>query len=589
MNIITSTFSVVKPILENQNKFIEDKVSKLPGVLQCKINKDYKAYVVTYDSELCIEEDINRIIENPELNSSDKMEFSLVSFLFISMFFIILFLLNLKFKHINSFQTFLFVLVIFIGSLTPFYQIKYDDEFKEISEYINFLFSNTKISKSTLFHIGRVLGFTLIGLVFGYIGSLIKTSAFFFPIFQILASIYILALGLYICGIKVFKRVHRSLPFVTEHRIVSGNKFVIGLKSCLIPSITIQVMQIFAGATGSPQFGASVLFIFTLATIPNGISNHIITHTLGELRVAKASAASGILVLILGFFILFSGLGTYPVIKESTPNLNNFFNQNKEDESSLLSKVAVIQSDFQTAEITIENNHFSPTILYVKKNVPLQLNFKYLGNNNDKRNIYFSPLDLKYSFEEKTGSILLPPLENNVIFYNFTGSHAGKIIVSDNPILDSLNASKELSTFKVEQRRLTEFLKKDTPLEKVIKKAEPSPDEKTQTIVIENSLYNLSPYIIVAKPAIPLEMVFNLTNFNVEHSHMTIRKIGNPSTIKTLTKSANFFNETVTFNVPGTYVLLDQNTVVAMFHIDNNLRNIDLEAIKSKHLGPKSN
>lgn len=589
MNIITSTFSVVKPLLENQSKPIEEKVSKLPGVLQCKINKDYKAYVVTYDSELCKEEDINRIIENPDLNSSDKMEFSLVSFLFIAMFFIMLFLLNLKFHHINSLLTFLFILVIFIGSLTPFYQIRYDEEFKEISEYNKILFNDTKISKNIFFHLGRILGLTVMGLVLGYLGSLFKDSASLFQLYQIFASVYILLLGLYICGIKVLKRVHRLLPIFTKHKIVSGSKFIIGLKSCLIPTITLQVMQIFASATGSPRFGAAILFVFTLATIPNALSNQVITHTVGESRVAKASAISGVFVLVLGFFILVSGLGTYPIIKKSIPSISAFLNPVKDEEVSFLSTIAKIETDTQTVDITIENNRFTPTLLYVKKNMPLTINFKYLGNNNDKRNLYFTSLGIKYSFEGKTGSIVLPALQNNITFFNWTGTHSGKIIVSDNPKLDLQSASKDLVAFKDEQKRLSVLLKKDTPLEKVVKKAELSPDQKTQTMLIESSQYSFSPFIIVAKPYIPLEIVFNLSNYGFQHDNMTIQKVGNPSPVKTLMKNANFFNETVTFNFPGTYILLDQNTVVAVFHIDNNFRNIELDTIRSRYLGPKPN
>ena len=589
MNIITSTFSVVKPVFDNQTKFIEDKVSKLPGVLQCKINKDYRAFVVTYDSELCKEEDINRIIENSELDSSASMEFSLVSFLFISTFFILLFLLNLKFNHISNLLTILFILVIFIGSLSPFYQIRYDEEFKEISGYTKILFKDPLISKSILFHLGRILGFTVLGLILGYLGSLLKFSLVLFQIFQILASFYILALGLYICGIKMFKRLHRLLPIATKLKISSGNKFLIGLKSCLIPTITLQVMQIFASATGSPRFGAAILFTFTLATIPNALSNKVITHTVGESRVAKASATSGILVLVLGLFMLLSGLGASPNIKTSLPGLSAFFNSNKDEEVSLLSTVAKMESGIQSVDITIENNRFTPTILYVKKNVQLQINFKYLGNNNDKRSFYFNSINTKYSFEGKTGSILLPALANNVTFFNWTGSHSGKIIVSNNPKLDSLMASDELTAFEADQKRLRELLRKDIPLERIVKKAELSPDQKSQTIVIESSPYSFSPFIIVAKPNVPIEIVFNLSNYDFHHSNMTIQKIGNPTTVKTFMKSANFFNETVTFNFPGTYVLLDRNTVTAVFHIDSNIRNIDLGTIKSRYLGPNSN
>ena len=585
MNIIISTFSVKKPTLETQTKFIEEKVSKLPGVLQCKVNKDRRAYVVTYDSDLCIEEDINRIIENPELSSIDKMEYSVVSFLFIALFFILLYLLNLRFHHVNDLRTTLFILIIFIGSLSPFYQIRYDEEFKEISGFTKTLFNDTKISKSVSFHLGRVLGFTFIGLILGYLGSLIKFSTVLFQIFQILALAYILSLGLYICGVKVFKRLHRLLPIVTKLKINTGSNFLIGLKSCFIPTIPLQVMQILAASTGSARFGAAIMFVFTLAVIPNALSHQVITRTVGESRVAKSSAVTGLLILIMGLFILSSGLGAFP----SVPNLRAFYNNQINKDSSHLSTVAVMESDLQTVNITIENDHFSPTIMYVKKNAPLRINFKYLGNNNDKRCFYFNSINSSYSFEGKTGSVVLPALSSDIIFSNWTGSHSGKIIVSDNPSLARLDASQDLLAFKSEQIRLQELLKKDRPLEKIIKIAELSPDHQSQTIVIESSHYSFSPFIIVAKPYIPMEMIFNLHNYNFLGSNMTIREAGSPTTVKTLVKSANFFNESVTFDSPGTYILYDQNTVAAIFHVKNYLRNVDLGSIKSRYLGPKSN
>ena len=145
-------------------------------------------------------------------------------------------------------------------------------------------------------------------------------------------------------------------------------------------------MQIFAAATGSPRFGGAALFIFTLAVIPNALSNEVITHTVGESRVAKSSAVSGVLILVLGFFLLSTGVGT----PQFTSNLSALFNNSTNEDFSMLSAVAEVKSDMQTVDITIENNRFTPTILYVKKNVPLQINFKYLGNNNDKLFILLS-------------------------------------------------------------------------------------------------------------------------------------------------------------------------------------------------------
>jgi len=586
MNILKSTFTLEKSVPPSIARTLRDEVGRLPGVLQCTLKRDHKSYAVTFDSELCKEEEINRVLLAFEDEKNEGMEFNFLSFLVIFVLFLVLTLINMKILRVSGIKTHLYILAAIIGVFAPFYQIRFDEEFREISNYSQKLFNTVRTSRSILFILGRLFGYTLIGLAFGYLGSLLKHIPIAFPLFQLIASAYVISLGLYILGVKGFRKVHRSLPYFRKGKIISSNMLKTGLLSCLIPTITVQVMQIFAVAYGNPLFGALLLFIYTLSTIPFMVSNDVIAKTVGKSRISKASATSGIFVIFMGMILLLTGLMTNDTLEKKFPTLGGPFSLVRDNEAPLRAEIAKMDGKTQSIEVFVGSDNFSPGIIYVRKNVPLTINFSGQRSNEASAQLYFSPLDIRYATGEETGTLSLPVSERDIVFYNWMGTQTGKIIVTDDPEMAFQNSRADLTDFEEEKGRFNDTSLKDKPLENVFRKAELSKDLLTQKILIEGSANELVPFIIVAEPLIPLEMVLNLKDYDFMTSVMTIQKSGDEAILTALKKRDNYTKDIVTFPTEGTYFLLDHSNILAVFHIEKGIKSLDLGAVRDKFLNP---
>ncbi|GEM_PF-3847625 len=62
MNITESSFTLKKDMTPKEYWKLRRKVSCLPGVIKCHKNKNYHSMYITYDTEICPEEEINAVI-----------------------------------------------------------------------------------------------------------------------------------------------------------------------------------------------------------------------------------------------------------------------------------------------------------------------------------------------------------------------------------------------------------------------------------------------------------------------------------------------------------------------------------------------
>ncbi len=70
MNITESSFILKKDMAPKEYWKLRRKVSCLPGVIKCHKNKNYHSIYITYDTELCPEEEINAVLTRAQ--QSDK-------------------------------------------------------------------------------------------------------------------------------------------------------------------------------------------------------------------------------------------------------------------------------------------------------------------------------------------------------------------------------------------------------------------------------------------------------------------------------------------------------------------------------------
>jgi len=163
-----------------------------------------------------------------------------------------------------------------------------------------------------LFHIGRLVGFALLGGVLGALGGAVGVSFTFGAVLGIVASLVMIILGLNLVGL-----LHKSaftLPsgMFDYFRKVEHQTFaplIIGVGTFFLPCGFTQSMQVAALSSGSFVSGFLIMLMFALGTLPVLLVLSFGSVTFAQSKYAPLFFKSvGVVVLGFGTFALLAGL-----------------------------------------------------------------------------------------------------------------------------------------------------------------------------------------------------------------------------------------------------------------------------------------
>ncbi|MDY0320883.1 MAG: sulfite exporter TauE/SafE family protein [Arcobacteraceae bacterium] len=189
-------------------------------------------------------------------------------------------------------------------------------------------YSSTKIgnewskTKQTLAHIsysfGRVLTYTMLGALFGFLGGVIAFSNITNGLLLLLAGTFMVLTGLSLIGkIKFLTVIEHSVSksswYQTSFRSLlhSGTLFsffLLGMLNGLLPCGFVYFFAITAASTADPFWGGVVMFIFGISTIPALFSLGFFVGLFKQsgFRNIMIKFAS-IAVILFGIYTLYSG------------------------------------------------------------------------------------------------------------------------------------------------------------------------------------------------------------------------------------------------------------------------------------------
>lgn len=170
----------------------------------------------------------------------------------------------------------------------------------------------------TLFHIGRLGSFAILGGFLGAVGGVIGINFTLTAILGILASVVMLLLGLNLVG--VFEKNKIALPSSLfsffrkiEHKTLTP--LILGFATFFLPCGFTQSMQVSALSSGSFMSGSLIMFAFALGTLPM-----LLLLSFGSASFAHSKYAplffksAGVVVIGLGLFALLAGLAGLGII-----------------------------------------------------------------------------------------------------------------------------------------------------------------------------------------------------------------------------------------------------------------------------------
>ena len=182
-----------------------------------------------------------------------------------------------------------------------------------------------------IYSFGRITTYSAMGAIFGAIGGVISFSNIAIATLTIIAGVFMVLAGLSLIGkLKFLTLLEHSFSSTSWYQKIFrdtieskslGSFYILGLLNGLLPCGLVYFFAVTAASTGSPIWGAFVMFIFGVSTIPSlftlGFFAGIFTKS--NIRKAMMSLAS-IVVIVYGLYTIYRG---YDFIQNPNKSLLN--------------------------------------------------------------------------------------------------------------------------------------------------------------------------------------------------------------------------------------------------------------------------
>lgn len=178
---------------------------------------------------------------------------------------------------------------------------------------------NVQALAHLLYSLGRVTTYVLLGFIFGYVGGVVTFDNMTSGILLLITGVTMVFIGLSLSGkVKFLTQIECSVSksplYQNTFRALIGSNslmsfYLLGMLNGLLPCGFVYVFAITAASTGSPLWGAFVMLIFGLSTIPAlfslgffvGISKQTAFRDIMMKMAAITVIAFGIYIAYLGY------------------------------------------------------------------------------------------------------------------------------------------------------------------------------------------------------------------------------------------------------------------------------------------------
>ena len=295
-----------------------------------------------------------------------------------------------------------------------------------LSQCINY---NDTIDKGTLstikpaflYNLGRVISYTIFGAIVGGIGSIISFTGWMQSLIKLIASIFMIIMGLNMLNIFPWlRKLNPRMPKIFAKKFKSKNNnspFFIGLLNGFMPCGPLQAMQIYAISTGSVTKGAISMFLFSLGTVPLMFGLGTLSSYMSKKFSNKIMKFGAILVIVLGFSMFNNAL--------ALSGIN--FSQGSENDSGVR---AEIQDNIQVVTTKLKGGTYEPIIVEVGKPVKWNIQVSNGSLNGCNNKIIIREYEIEKSLEMGDNIIEFTPTEAGTYTYScWMGMLRSKIYV----------------------------------------------------------------------------------------------------------------------------------------------------------------
>jgi len=219
-----------------------------------------------------------------------------------------------------------------------------------------------------LYQSGRLISYTLSGLILGALGSTLSISPIITDALLVIAGLWMIILALKMANILRF-----NLPEMPVLFKKGQTPFIVGLLNALMPCGSLQTMQILALTSSSPWLGAGMMALFAFLTAPALIMMQWVGVKLSVQKRTAMQLAAAVLVAVLGLQMLMRS----PLITKAVTDISSSFVDKGE--------YAPMKDGAQVIHLRIEDGRYTLDYNRVKAGTPVRVSFsatQFLGCAN---------------------------------------------------------------------------------------------------------------------------------------------------------------------------------------------------------------
>jgi len=196
------------------------------------------------------------------------------------------------------------------GIVIAYSSTKIDDKYSKLMQSIAHL----------SYSFGRITTYVMLGAIFGAIGGVAKLNGYTMAVMTIVAGLFMILAGLSLLGkIKFLTKLEHSFSkssfYQNIFRKVLRSRslysfYILGVLNGFLPCGLVYFFAVTAASTGSPLWGAFVMLIFGLSTVPALFSLGYFTGLFSKsfFRQLMMNIAS-LVVILFGVYTLYRGYG----------------------------------------------------------------------------------------------------------------------------------------------------------------------------------------------------------------------------------------------------------------------------------------
>jgi sulfite exporter TauE/SafE/copper chaperone CopZ len=321
--LLTKTLHIEGMTCVNCQNKIERKLRTTAGIEQAEVSYNRGTAVVSYHAETITVQEITSIIEalDYRVRSGEKaagdgtpMDMKPIGLL---VTIVALFIIIKNFGLIEVFNAFPLVesgmgygMLFLIGIVTSVHCLAMCGGIN-LSQCIPQGADSTgergaALRPSLLYNLGRVIAYTVVGVIVGALGRVFSFSGWMKGLIQLAAGVFMIIMGINMLGIFPWLRKFTiRMPKVFAQKIEgeksrSNSPLYVGLLNGLMPCGPLQAMQLYALSTGDPLKGGLAMLLFSLGTVPLMFGLGALSSVLSRKFTARVMTAGAALVVILG-------------------------------------------------------------------------------------------------------------------------------------------------------------------------------------------------------------------------------------------------------------------------------------------------